>query len=272
MGVLGRQRAALASGHVTILRRILGLRKSTPVHIVLLEAHSAPLSDSWLLRAVTFWNNLRALPSSSLFHHVALDSIAQALSGASNWASTFAAALVSVQYPFTLELGTLQPVDMDLVRHLLSERLKASFVASPADLCPRVYPSSGVVSYTYARWFQRPLVRCSRPPLIHLPLPAGAHRIFFRFRAGCSGLPIDTGRRLKVPRAQRVCVHCQSAAVCDELHLVFECPVLQPLREEFSALFTPSTRTMVDFMWQKDSTSVALFVTRGLRRLLDPVD
>jgi hypothetical protein len=66
---------------------------------------------------------------------------------------------------------------------------------------PRTCPSKGVISCTYARWFQRPLRRCSRPHLIHLTLPADIHRLFFRFRSGCSGLPIDTGRHTGVPRA-----------------------------------------------------------------------
>jgi exonuclease III len=269
-GALGLAREKLASGHITILRQILGLRKNTPVHIVLLEANSAPLYHSWLFRTITFWNNLGGLDSASLFRRVALDSISQAIGGATNWASAFAAALTLLDYPLDLQPGTIQHVDLDLVRHLLGGQLTSVFTPSPDNICPRTCPSKGVISCTYARWFQRPLRRCSRPHLIHLTLPADIHRLFFRFRSGCSGLPIDTGRHTGVPRAQRLCVRCNSSTVCDEYHLVFECPYLQPLRDDFSALFTPDTTTMVQFMWQKDSYAVATYVARCLRRLNGP--
>jgi hypothetical protein len=59
----------------------MGLRKSTPHAIVFLESGGAPLTHSWLLRSVTFWNNLGALPPTSLFRRVALDSVSQALLG-----------------------------------------------------------------------------------------------------------------------------------------------------------------------------------------------
>ena len=93
-----------------------------------------------------------------------------------------------------------------------------------------------------------------------------------RFRSGCSDLPIDKGRhqRQKIPHAHRICVRCQSSAVCDEYHLILECPYMQPPGDEYYALFTPSTSTMVQFTWQKDSAAVAYFVVRCLRRMLSP--
>jgi hypothetical protein len=269
-GGLGPAREQLEAGHVNILRQILGLRKSTPRHIVLMEGISAPLRHSWILRTATFWNTLGSFHADSIFRRVALDSVSQALDGMSNWASAFASSLESVAYPFALELGVLQPVDMTFLRRLLVQQLTVLTV--PDHTCPRTCPSEGVISCTYAQWFQRPLVRCPRLPMIHLTLPVKIHRQFMRFRSGCSDLPIDKGRHQspKIPRAQRVCVHCQSAAVCDEFHLIFECPYMQPLRDEYYALFTPNTNTMVQFMWQKDSAAVAIFVVRCLRRMLSP--
>jgi len=85
--------------------------------------------------------------------------------------------------------------------------------------------------------------------------------------AGCSGLPIDTGRHTRfypTPRAQRRCLKCTAPSVCDEYHLVFECSALAPLRVQFSSLFTPATQSMLSFMWQKDSCAVVLFVASAL--------
>jgi hypothetical protein len=94
-------REKLATGHVNVLRQILGLRKSTRHAIVFLESGGAPLTHSRVLRSITFWNNLGALSPMSLFRRVALDSLSQALLGANNWASSFAKALVPFStYPW----------------------------------------------------------------------------------------------------------------------------------------------------------------------------
>jgi hypothetical protein len=73
----------------------------------------------------SFWNNLGALPPTSLFRLVALDSVSQALLGANIWASSFAKALVDVGYPFLLASGIMEVVDSTLVRHLLAQQLAA---------------------------------------------------------------------------------------------------------------------------------------------------
>jgi hypothetical protein len=82
---------------------------------------------------------------------------------------------------------------------------------------------------------------------------------------------IDTGRRrlpFPIPRAQRFCLQCASQLVCDEIHVIFECTALPPIREQFSALFTSATQSMLGFMWQQDTYAVAVFVAR-CRRYLD---
>ena len=264
---LAASRRKLSTGHVNMLRQISGLRKSTPPEVVFLETMGVPLPDSWLLRTVAFWNNLSNLPDTSVFKRVALDSISHALHGARNWASSFAKALVAVGHPFAL--GPDMPsVDPLVIRRLQTERRSRMFFTSTAEnLDPRTCPSQGVIACTYARWFQRPSWARIETPFIRLSLPPSTHRRFFRFRAGCSGLPIDTGRhrRPPIPRAQRHCPKCHSQSVCDEYHVIFECPALVPLRVQFSSLFTPSTRTMLGFMWQQDSYAVAMFVAHALR-------
>ena len=53
---------------------------------------------------------------------------------------------------------------------------------------------------------------------------------FLQFRLGSHQLPIVLGRFAggqHVARANRVCTHCGSVAVADELHMIFECPALQ---------------------------------------------
>jgi hypothetical protein len=164
----------------------------------------------------------------------------------------------------------MEVVDSTLVRHLLAQQLAAFFVPTPENIHPRSCPSAGVIACTYARWFQQPMPARNRAPLFHLAFPPSTLRLFFRFRSGCSGLSIDTGRRRRlfpIPRAQHFCLKCASQLVCDQFHVISECTALAHIREQISALSTSATQSMLGFMWQKDTYAVAVFVARCLRHL-----
>ena len=84
-------------------------------------------------------------------------------------------------------------------------------------------------------------------------------RRVLQFRLGCDGLPFAMGRPLGLPRAARICPHCASPVVGGELHMLFECPHLQPLRLQFGHLFTHETDTM-RFLGQADQKGVFYYV------------
>ncbi len=63
-----------------------------------------------------------------------------------------------------------------------------------------------------------------------------------------------------VDRAHRVCLACNSGAVGDEMHLVFECAALASLRSRYASLFTGSTDTMRSFFAQPDHVGVFHYV------------
>ncbi len=78
-----------------------------------------------------------------------------------------------------------------------------------------------------------------------------------------SRLPIVLGRFAggqHVARANRVCTHCGSVAVADELHMIFECPALQAVRQRYAPLFSTDTNTMRSFFAQQDHMQVFKFV------------
>ena len=125
---------------------------------------------------------------------------------------------------------------------------------------PRSAPSRGVVSCTYHQWFQ-PYSRCRR--YCQLPVSGRRMRRFLRFRLGCHALPIVAGRFAggqHVDRADRLCSHCGEHSVGDELHMVFECPALHPMRQRYFSLFTSDTDTMRSFFGQKDHMQVFRFL------------
>ena len=84
-----------------------------------------------------------------------------------------------------------------------------------------------------------------------------------QFRLGCHGLPIATGRlggAGHVDSANRVCLACNSGAVGDEMHTVFECTALAPLRQQHAGHFTPRTDTMRSFCAQQDHLGVLKYI------------
>ena len=94
---------------------------------------------------------------------------------------------------------------------------------------------------------------------------AGICNAFYSFRLASHNLPIVAGRfsgDQHVARTDRVCTHCGGIAVADESHMIHGsgCPVLQPLRLQYAALFTPDTNTMRSFFAQQDHMQVVKFV------------
>ena len=58
---------------------------------------------------------------------------------------------------------------------------------------------------------------------------------------GAHHLPIQMGRRLRQPRSMRVCHMCRSGALCDERHILLECPALGDLRSQYAPLIAESS-------------------------------
>ncbi len=86
---------------------------------------------------------------------------------------------------------------------------------------------------------------------------------FLQFRLGSHQLPIVLGRfagAQHVDRANRVSSHCGSVAVADEMHMIFECPALQAVRQQYALLFSTNTSTMRSFFAQQDHMQVFKFV------------
>ena len=82
-----------------------------------------------------------------------------------------------------------------------------------------------------------------------------------RFRMGCPNLPIELGRyeRPPVPRSHRLYNLC-AQAVGDERHLLLECPLLQPIRSQYSALLSRAHLTMRHLLWHHDQMLVFNYI------------
>ena len=140
------------------------------------------------------------------------------------------------------------------------EALTALLQRNSGQHYPRAAPTQGVVSCSYEQWFKP-----YSPRRRYCQLPVSGRRMqrFLQFRLGCHGLPVATGRLAgagHVDRANRVCLACNSGAIGDEKHMIFECTALAPLRQRHADLFTPATDTMRSFFAQPDHLGVLNYV------------
>ncbi|DBA76095.1 TPA: hypothetical protein ACH3X1_009839 [Trebouxia sp. C0004] len=173
-------------------------------------------------------------------------------------ASSVASCLSSVGYDMPRAFDVMPLLEIDGIVEALTAQLQD--VGSAALYCPREAPTRGVVSCTYEQWF-RPY--SLRRRYCHLPVSGGRMQRFLQFRLGCHSLPVAAGRlagAAHVARAHRVCLACNSGAVGDEMHLVFECTALASLRSRYASLFTGTTGTMRSFFAQPDHIGVFRYV------------
>ena len=145
------------------------------------------------------------------------------------------------------------------VRNTLSDEsaLAGAWTSQNLDLLPYC---------TYMRWFEKPL--WVKHKIFSTPVHISQLRLLIQFRTGSHKLPIVTGRWLNIPRSQRVCQACQTSSVCDEYHLVFECPALDCIRQKYTHLFPNEVLTMKQFIWQANIPQVVYFLQECFATLM----
>ena len=91
-----------------------------------------------------------------------------------------------------------------------------------------------------------------------------SRKLISRFRCGCHGLHIETGRLLplaqQVPREQRHCIFCASGSAEDEHHFVFDCPAYCAIRNKFTNMFWGPAPTLSSFFTLHDPKVIARFL------------
>ena len=83
---------------------------------------------------------------------------------------------------------------------------------------------------------------------------------------GAHHLPIQMGRHLRQPRSMRVCHMCHSGALCDERHILLECPALGDLRSQYAPLIAESSGVMAQLVWADNQPLVSKYIIACLDR------
>ena len=162
---------------------------------------------------------LKGMGSGALHKDILLDNVrdAQGNPAAGNWACQL---ILRAQ-----SLGMSAPFDasgsvvIDAAQHRDQALQCVQRVWDDTHISPRSCPSAGAKLCTYHRWFSRPDPQVPEP-YFELPLSKRSMGQLFRFRLSSHSLPIEQGRRAKLPRAMRVCPLCPGHHVGDERHLV----------------------------------------------------
>ena len=259
----------LLDAHKRVLAQILGVRRTVPEEIINCELNIFSLWSTWILRMVRFWNNIAAMRPDSLHYKVLMHDIRLAIvEGRETFSGTLMQQLKKLGYHIAdhVRFDRALQIDISHVKDLLDR--KSDMMWEDLDISPRSCASPRALFCRYQRWLARPPHVPRRKSALKLNLPNSTLRTFMRFRLGCHDLPIDKGRQQGIPRDQRICTRCSLELVGDEHHLLFTCPAVQHVRQQFMHLFQQRSRSVQSFMWQEDLQGVAKFVTRALESYL----
>ena len=248
----------------SFLRRACRVGKNVQAEVMFQELRLVRWHDFWWRRVLQSWTALATAGCTSIRNHVFRDSLALAARGCSyNWAAQVSACLQQHGVHVPIVKGDPFAIgSFELQRAFVHER-QAHLQSLPLD--PRTAPSAGVRLCTCHWWFSRPEGKSS---VTYWDVPISNRRLhrIFRFRMGAHHLPIQMGRNLRQSRSRRVCHMCRSGALCDERHILLECPALGDLRSQYAPLIAESSGVMAQLVWADDQPLVSKYIIACLDR------
>jgi len=258
---LEKERTNIIKTQLKILRRITGIRDKVREDVLLRELDLMPLDFGWWKRTINFYNGLVAMPVDNVYYKIARDDYHMPMPrNKSTLIQSVFKGLNAKGYVITVRGDRLPSVNLDVALDILACNADRTWQGLSDN--PRTCPTEGAQLCTYKSWMTSPDPLMRRRRVLHAHLDAGKIRSFLRFRTSCHNLPVDKGRqaRPRIPRMSRICEHCTMNEIGDEMHLVFECPAVQHVRDQYAHLFTFATSTMRTFLWQDDIISVIKYV------------
>jgi hypothetical protein len=247
--------------HRSFLRGILGVRQCTPTEVVLAELGRFSLAAFWAKMVTRFWNRLICMADDRLLKQAFHLSLELATRTPASWPAAhrpWAAQVADMFRALGKEVSLGAPTEFaaaDIVATVQARELDALTASQKSKVqhyisCIR---GGGVTIDNYQ-------------PTAYLAAVADRPRraCLAQLRTGSHWLRVETGRWQRLEREQRVCPHCAAGAVEDEMHMIFDCPKYDGVRQQFPALFSSGNRNLGSFLSQ-DPTAVAEFIYQCYR-------
>jgi len=231
---------------LTVLKRILGVRTSTPSWCVMRECGLEPLQFNWFRATVRFYNALTQCNSNTAKKVLHADMRLSSRSDDCWFSHVFSAMTGLVQeFMFKEKMRNCEPIDLSRFVVDLRER-HLDFWTQYSDGHPREHNSK---TLTYNRWCALPTKQArvthspySLPKYMFLDLPRHVIRSVARFRLRVHTLRFETTTWSS--RSSPACDLCEADdGVQDEQHAIFYCthPHVISLRRRYDFLFAEAT-------------------------------
>ena len=234
--------------HRPFMRKVLGVCKATPVTAMMYELDRLPLSIHWLTMVMNFWNRAARRPCDDYLYAAMVENVRLACDASIRlsvkkrlWSFHFLRCMQQFGIECVGDDGLPIVIDMKVavesirqhwMRHAWSamEDLQGAWLEEPCAVRRAPEGMKGFKLFTYDRWFAFDKSKHHR---YTYHLNRYDHiRVMAQFRLGSHWLQIQQGRTRGQPRSQRVCPHCESGQVEDEMH-VMTCPRYAGLRDAY---------------------------------------
>ena len=243
--------------HRGFLRRLLGVRASTPNLLLLAETGRFPLSVFWATLTARYWSRLVDMAPGRLVRQafeaslgLAQQPLPPSLGHAYRpWAAQVADVFESLGVAVCLQ-SPAGVSDTDVAAALQSQ-YTAQLSGAEGSKTTHYYHAVRGGEAAPEHWQPAAYLDqvADRPRLVRLA----------QLRTGSHWLRVETGRWQELERAQRTCPHCGPAAVEDEEHMALHCPQYSDIRSSFPTLFAEQGGSLYSFL-QQDPVEVASFV------------
>ena len=215
--------------HRQFLRQLLGVRKSVTNEIPLAEFGRFPLQIHFWQQVLRYHNRATNLPPTRLVSLALIDGLVEAND---EWFDTYESGTWRSELDTFLQVQpgkpeSLQTVEVASIVKFQQQLFNLSYRVNTGYSSLALYRTIQL-DHQYAKYLSA--VKC-------YPY----RRLISRFRSGCHGLRVDSGRfgksSLALTREQRCCEVCGSLSVEDEHHFLFDCPAYDEVRSRHADLY-----------------------------------
>lgn len=243
------------------LCRHLGVKKTTPYSVLLLETGRMPIEMKALRQVYTYIMKIKLMPPTRLPH------IAWNVGGKpqkTKKSKFLVSSLIQDIKKWFGRWNVQEYVDMQIEQGKTHEYMLKFDIALLQSLHEKWQNTMHRSKWEYyckyinpKYWDNYKAPKPEAQPHISTPMPYKARHAITMMRMRSHMLKIETGSWLKMDRNQRKCNTCSMQAIEDEAHVTLECPAYAHIRVDFQQVLQ-SCHTFEDLLAKATSTPTAI--------------